>query len=824
MFSNFRKGVFVASVIAIFGLGAVLTLAWGVAQDLNLLSSARSDNVQWSLSQTEVEFLEFEREVMTAQQAGETQLSKVRREFDIFFSRVNTLNRSSTYATLRGVPEFAQELAQVQGFLDATVPLIDANDANLRAALPGLQQASAEIRAHVRALSNSGLKLFAAESDRRREGVTGTLIEMAVVVAALMLALGICAIYMTRLFWISSKRQQQAQNANDRMNVVIESSLDGVIVADTFGRILAFNPAAEQIFGHQSADAIGANLAELIIPDHFRDAHAAGMKRMRDNGEKRVVGKGRVKLEAKRADGSIFPVELAIQSAETAEGPVFVAFLRDLTLQVEAEEELVQARDRAVAGEKAKTDFMATMSHEIRTPLNGLLGNLSLLEETNLDADQRKYITHMHSSGRLLMSHVSDVLDITKYDAGKLQLRPVDMNLSDLIGDIVDNQRGAAAANMTSVAWDWIGTPITWISADQERLQHILMNLIGNAVKFTSKGSVVVLAEETAPNMAKITVKDTGIGISPELQARIFDDFVTGDTSYGREVGGTGLGLGIARRFVEALGGEIGVESRENQGSQFWVTFPFDPAEAPKEIPQAPQSGLPIGGTALLVEDNEINRFVAHEMLKTLGYQVTEAENGAIGVERAEAEKFDLIFMDISMPVMDGRSATKAIRGGDGNSKDSPIIALTANAMAAEQEAFMRDGMNAILTKPLTRDALRQVLANFASDAVRFDNVPEDLRDMMETDELAALLKRFDSEGDEFLEWAATDGAENLADLQMRSHKMAGSAAIFGPPELREALITLEQAAKSGDADASRANIEQLCSIWQTTRPIRSDG
>ncbi|MFI2769885.1 ATP-binding protein, partial [Sulfitobacter sp. M22386] len=428
----------------------------------------------------------------------------------------------------------------------------------------------------------------------------------------------------------------------------------------------------------------------------------------------------------------------------------------------QAERDLVEARDRALAGEKAKTDFLATMSHEIRTPLNGLLGNLTLLQDTKLTARQNRYVKNMETSGKLLMSHISDVLDITKYDAGKLVLRPVPMSLSDLLRDIVDNQSGAALANNTTLTWGWSGPSVDWILSDRERLQHILINIIGNAVKFTVDGQVSIEAEvqetETGEPLLQIIVSDTGIGMDPALQRQIFDDFMTGDSSYDRNVGGTGLGLGIAQRFAKALGGTITVESEKDVGSSFAISLPITPIASPAtETPSKSREHNDISVDILLVEDNEINRSVAREMLQAVGHKVTEAHNGQIAVDLAKTHRFDLILMDISMPVMDGRHATREIRAG-GACANSPIIALTANAMPEEQEAFLQDGMNEVLTKPLNRSAMIDMISALAQSEEHSTSVQQetatlvskayldDLRDTLGEAAVEKLLLRYVSE------------------------------------------------------------------------------
>lgn len=830
-----RHRLIMTVLLGSIGVAAILLLALNVGRDLRFLNSASSDNVQWTLSQAEVEFLEFDILLDAAGRETEPELAGLRRRFDIFYSRIKTLSEASIYGPVREVPEFSYNLEIVRKYLNSTVPVIDADDRVLIEALPELSSLAVGLHSHVRTLSNAGLSYFAAESDRRRVGISKTLAQMAAGVTLLMLALLLLSLYLGHLNKVNIRRREQAIQTSKRMNVVTSTALDAVVVCDVNGLILDFNEAAVQIFGYTAEQAIGADLAQLIVPEGYRDAHETGMQRLRDTGEMRVVGKGRIKLDAMRANGEIFPVELAVQSAEAAEGMIFISFLRDISRRIAVEKDLVEARDRALEGEKAKTDFLATMSHEIRTPLNGLLGNLSLLQDTQLNEKQSRYIKNMDTSGKLLMSHISDVLDITKYDAGKLQLRPVVMNLGALLQDIIDNQSGAAFANTTTLSWAWFGDSSDWIYADNERIQHVLMNVIGNAVKFTKNGTVWVEArieddKDGAP-FVRIKVEDTGIGMSAALKDQIFDDFMTGDASYVREVGGTGLGLGIALRFVKAMGGTIEVQSDEGVGSVFEICFPVTPVVTPAQ-PTEPKNQDEVRRAAhiLLVEDNEINRFVAREMLTAYGHTVTEAHNGKIAVELAEKTEFDMILMDISMPVMDGRAATRAIRASHGLSAQTPIVALTANAMASEQEAFLSDGMNAVLTKPLSREGLVNVIAQHSG--VREMNVsapqdtsslvdPQHLGDLRETLGVAGvqtLLDRFNAEVQSTIQIFESD--LSLEDIASQAHRISGSAAALGALGLRKILINIENAAKQNNVDDLSQAINELPDVWLQTKPL----
>jgi CheY-like chemotaxis protein len=355
-----------------------------------------------------------------------------------------------------------------------------------------------------------------------------------------------------------------------------------------------------------------------------------------------------------------------------------------------------------------------------------------------------------------------------------------------------------------------------------------MMNLIGNAVKFTKRGkvSVTILKKvEDGDDHLQIEITDTGPGISEEFVGKIFDDFVTGNTAYDREVGGTGLGLSIAKRFVTALGGEIGVDSVVGEGSTFWVQLPITAALAPHGADAHSQIQGPTRPlNVLLVEDNEINRIVAREMLEAEGHKVTLAHDGREGVELSKSSRFDLIFMDISMPIMDGRVATREIRKSHGASARTPIVALTANAMATEQENFMSDGMNGVLTKPLSRAALRNTLASHQPDRQTGVASPVSHQHTVETREalgeeaFVKLRTRFMREVDDLVAWLQSDDSHDYLEMAARTHKVAGSAAVFGAVQLRGALKSIETAAKTADNATIERDVFGLSGVWHDTK------
>jgi CheY-like chemotaxis protein len=367
--------------------------------------------------------------------------------------------------------------------------------------------------------------------------------------------------------------------------------------------------------------------------------------------------------------------------------------------------------------------FLATMSHEIRTPLHGVIGLTSLLLGTPLSPTQQEYVGGIQTSGETLLSLLNDVLDFAKIEAGQmtLEVRPLDPR--QLLHDVVAPFRTQAQAKglRLDVQVAPAVPPVLW--GDQARLRQVLLNLVHNAVKFTTQGEVgvgVTLVEESAEGvLLRVTVRDTGIGIAPEVQARLFAPFTQADSSTTRRYGGTGLGLAIAKRLVELMGGTIGVHSALGQGSTFWLTLRLARgADAAARLARAavePAGALPAGrrGCILVAEDNAINRLVAVGLLESLGYAVQTVETGRQAVAAVRAAAYDLVLMDLHMPDMDGFAATAAIRQQERTAwqeRRLPIVALTADALAGDAEKSLAAGMDGHLSKPLTVERLAAVV------------------------------------------------------------------------------------------------------------------
>jgi signal transduction histidine kinase len=390
-----------------------------------------------------------------------------------------------------------------------------------------------------------------------------------------------------------------------------------------------------------------------------------------------------------------------------------------------ANELLLKAKEVAESANLAKSQFLATMSHEIRTPMNGVLGALDLLRRSPLDTQQRRLVRTAAASGESLMAILNDVLDHSKIEAGKLSLTHASVSLHALAASVLALFRVNAEARGMALVLDLEPGVEDRVLGDAQRLKQVLLNLVGNGIKFTERGGVSLrLSPLRAPPgwaQVRFEVIDSGIGMSAEALQLLFEPFQQVGESGSRRRGGTGLGLAISQRIVEAMGGHIEVESQPGGGScfRFTLLLEIDPEPAPLEtadsgmVPLNPPSVL--AGTVLVVEDNAVNRIIAEEMLQSLGVQVIEAEDGARALDVLARQSVDVVLMDCQMPVMDGYTATERIREREarGGLPRVPIVALTANAYAEDSARALAVGMDAHLAKPYTRDQLRNVLSQW---------------------------------------------------------------------------------------------------------------
>lgn len=847
------------TIVLIGGLLATtILLALDVRNKLDGLRRATSDNILWVIAQSEVELLRLQTAVQDALSATDiarpARLEDVRLRFDVVYSRVAMLQESPLYASAARHGQQEDRLAQLNYFLGRLVPFMDGDDAGLLQGLPVILQ---EIRAaHVtqRALVTGMLNALTDLAEEQRNSIARTLSRLGMAAGALVIVLLVLLVMLRRQMQRTHEQAEEIRHTSDRLDTVIRTSSEGIIVTDSSGRVIDLNPAAEAMFGRTAIAARGRDAIRFLCPPDVVEAQRtnilAALPLLGSAGAPPL----RLELEAQRADGTRFPIELSLAGTPTFAGEtdgagngdnqLIVGFLRDISIRRQTERILSEALENARAGEKAKADFLAVMNHEMRTPLNGMVGAAELLAETGLSPEQEKLVDVLQRSGRLLLGHVNAVLDISAAQTSGIALKPVATDLDMLIGDCIANQHASAVAHGNRITYSALSGPLGVHDVDPARFGQIILNLLGNAVKFTHDGDVSVETEITGPVEApvlELRVADTGPGIHEADQEHVFDEFVTLDMGYGRSEEGSGLGLAVTRRLTEAMGGTIGVESEPGEGSLFWVRLPLSAPKVPPpkaETPHRPFAAPASDGakalSVLVIEDNAVNRFVLKSHLATAGHSVTEATDGEEGATLAGALRFDVILTDISMPRMTGIEATRHIRAGDfgGASAAARIIAVTAHALPDEIAAFRAAGVDDCLVKPISKAALLAILRGDTAAPPEPRPTAADLPDVIDDARLDMLTRQLGAARmTTLLDQMLTEGASAVGRVQAMTapeaqtvdweairavvHQLAGTAGTFGALRLARHLGRIETSIKTGNPD--RAAIAALPPIWQDT-------
>lgn len=515
---------------------------------------------------------------------------------------------------------------------------------------------------------------------------------------------------------ISHEKQAEEELAHmaAQLRATLEATVDGILVMDRNGCITNMNRRFAQLW--QVPDDLLLRHEDSRLLD-FLCSRSADVVRF-----KQLVAQTPSGLEVETfdtlnlCDGRIFECKSRpARYAEQAMGRVFC--FTDVTERYQSERALVAARDSADSANRAKGDFLAMMSHEIRTPMNGIIGMAQLLESTELRPEQREFVQTMRSSGEALLAIINDILDYSKIEARKLRLEHTRFSLGELVGDIQRLFSLSAQAKHLDFLVQLSPHIPDRLCGDPVRLRQTLVNLVGNALKFTAKGKIELFVKELELSDKDVRllfqVRDSGIGIPPDKLVHIFNPFEQADMSTTRRFGGTGLGLSICRMLCELMGGEIGVNSKPGSGSEFWFTVLLkrncDTSTEEHVTPDA-QTAPPLQANhlILIVEDNPVNVIVINKLLRKLGgEQIAIAHDGKEALDLCEEQRFDLIFMDTHMPILDGLEATRALRS---KGYQAHIIGVSADAMSDDREAAISSGMNDYITKPVSLNMLRHAI------------------------------------------------------------------------------------------------------------------
>lgn len=507
-----------------------------------------------------------------------------------------------------------------------------------------------------------------------------------------------------------------------RLRDFFENSPDAIFVIDRYGHITTVNTQACAMIGTEKPDLLAKTIYELVPEEYHEDVRDT--VRMWFSGDLRLH-EGVCRL----ADRSVIPIDLTASLHQIGNDQLLQLHARDISLRKEAEERMAMAkrlaeeasemaeiaRHLAEKASQAKSEFLANMSHEIRTPLNGIMGMVQLLSDTQLNDEQKNCIETILQSSSGLLKIINHILDISKIEAGQMDVRESVMDLHELGATLHAMfqplaQRGGVAFRVEQ------GTDVPqFVIGDEGLIEQVLVNLAGNALKFTKKGSVEIhidctsITDEGAELFFEVT--DTGIGVDKDKQSTIFEKFTQADGSSRRVYGGTGLGLAICKQLIELMGGRISMISEKGKGSRFFFNLTLKLAkegQRPVKQPSMDSSGEvdKPGVRILLAEDNKVNQKVAVSMLRKAGCHVDVADNGQEAIDRLLKERYDLVLMDCQMPVMDGYEATHRIRLMPEPHCRVPIIAITAHAMKEDQQRCLDEGMDAYLSKPVSRQAM----------------------------------------------------------------------------------------------------------------------
>ncbi|QDT25533.1 Sensory/regulatory protein RpfC [Gimesia panareensis] len=644
----------------------------------------------------------------------------------------------------------------------------------------------------------------------------------------------------------------EIKRAEERFRLVVEATPNPILLVNLSGRIQLANWAAFEMFGYQLDILIGMTL-ENLFSQHSGDMEVQNLRELLNHPRANLLTEPQ-EVNGICQDGRVLPLEVRLIPVEIDDEQLVLISLFDMTVHKQVDETLERARKAAEQANEEKSLFLANMSHEIRTPLNAIIGISELLLDSSPTYEQREFLTIVLESGESLLSIINDLLDFSKIEAGKLELEAVPFDLRQEIGKVFRLLSSHNRKKDLNITWQVDDSIPQTLIGDPVHLRQVLMNLVGNAIKFTMRGEVQLKVEhqktaEQGDVQLLFAVRDTGIGIPAKHLENIFSRFVQADSSTTRQFGGSGLGLTITTRIIAAMQGRIWAESEEGQGStfRFVITLPEAGASGEAAAREVPTSGLSQKQSAssqtpsmislpplriLVAEDGMSNQRLVKALLEKWGHTVCIAENGRIAVDCCHCEPFDLILMDVTMPEMDGLTATRCIREQEVlTGQHIPIIAMTARAMPADIKKCLQSGMDGYLAKPLHKQDLETAIAELFTAAVAEETVaPEEKSkslvnwsealQVVEGDEelLCELIKDSLTELPNLMDALERDlSASDAAEAYRHAHTTKAAARTFGIPVLLTQAERTEEAAANGDLETVEKELPALRSIVNQT-------
>lgn len=522
------------------------------------------------------------------------------------------------------------------------------------------------------------------------------------------------------------RQQEELACSSHRLENIVEQAADPILSFDEEGRILVFNPAAQNFFGYTEEEAEQKTILDLVELPAEEDrpcTECTPMAALVDHLYGR--GTGIKRFAGIHKNGSRLRFESNATMANSSDGVIYTAILRDIAAQLEIEQNLTKAKIAAENANRLKSEFLANMSHELRTPLNAVLGYTQLLDsDRNLTPGQHEKISIISRSGEHLLSLINDILDISKIEAGKIELHETVFSPERFVDDLKEMFILRCQKKNLGLYIDHTGPLPAFVRGDLGKLRQVMINLIGNAVKFTQEGGIAIIVGMDK-GLLRFSVSDSGKGIPAEELELIMQPFT--QSSITDNEGGTGLGLAISSRYVQMMGGSLEVASEVGKGSTF--TFAVDLPETDEAPQDAVEEAVPVAVkkgsavTVLIVDDKELNRMVLKEMLESAGFVTIEAENGAQAVERTRESSPRIVFMDIKMPVMDGYEAVRLLKADERTSL-VPVFALTASAFVNDEQKILDSGFDGFLAKPFKKSALFRLIGEKAGVEMEYESAP----------------------------------------------------------------------------------------------------